>query len=420
MLDLNTLRARYEALKSENLQLDMTRGKPSSSQLDLSLPLLTVLKETDYLSPSAVDCRNYSTPDLLTGLPELKALFAHCFDLQKSHMIIGGNSSLKLMYDVISALMLYPLPENETAWSKLPCVKFLCPSPGYDRHFNICQALGIEMIPVALTGLGPDMDEVERLVSEDDAIKGIWCVPKYSNPTGETYSDEVVSRLVNMKTKAADFRIFWDNAYAVHHLEDNQDQLLDIFSVCEKSNHPNRVFSFASTSKITFAGAGVALIASSKDNYQWLIEKLSNQTIGYDKLNQLRHLHFFGSCVEFTNHMRKHARILKPKFDAVIKVLERELGNDNAFASWTNPKGGYFISLNTKPNLAKQVVKMAENAGVKLTKAGATYPYGDDPFNCNIRIAPSMPNVSEIIKASEVLALCIQITTIEANAYCAV
>ncbi|TNF65464.1 MAG: aminotransferase class I/II-fold pyridoxal phosphate-dependent enzyme [Gammaproteobacteria bacterium] len=419
MADLESLKARYEQFKAQNLALDMTRGKPSQAQLDLSLPLLSILNESDYMSASKVDCRNYSTPNLLAGLPELKALFAECFDLKADNIVLGGNSSLKLMYDVISAMMLHPLPGANTTWSKEK-VKFLCPSPGYDRHFGICQSLGIEMIPVKLTGSGPDMDEVEHLVKNDAAIKGIWCVPKYSNPTGETYSDETVKRLASMKTAANDFRIFWDNAYAVHYLHDEPDHLLDIFSACDDENHPNRVFSFASTSKITFAGGGVALVSSSSENTQWFKEKLSYQTIGYDKLNQLRHLYFIETKDSLLHHMRQHARILKPKFDAVLRVLEKELGTDGAFATWTEPTGGYFISLNTKDGLAKQVVEMASEVGVKLTKAGATYPYGNDLSDANIRIAPSMPTVAEITQASEVLALCIQIVTIQANAHCAV
>ncbi|MCF6764580.1 aminotransferase class I/II-fold pyridoxal phosphate-dependent enzyme [Thiotrichales bacterium 19S3-7] len=420
MADLESLKSRYEALKSQNLALDMTRGKPSQAQLDLSLPLLSILKETDYTTAAGVDCRNYSSPDLLAGLGELKALFAECYDLKEENIILGGNSSLKLMYDVIAAAMLYPLPDADVSWSKASSVKFLCPSPGYDRHFTICEALGIQMIPVKLTGDGPDMDEVEKLVLNDSSIKGIWCVPKYSNPTGEVYSDKVIQRLASMATAAKDFRIFWDNAYAVHYLHDEPAEILDIFSACDQVGHANRVFSFASTSKITFAGGGVALVAAGDENVAWFKQKLSYQTIGYDKLNQLRHLNFLETKAGLLNHMRQHARILKPKFDAVLRVLDKELGNDGQFATWTEPDGGYFISLDTKHGLAKQVVQMANEAGVKLTKAGATYPYGEDPLDANIRIAPSMPTVAEIVQASEVLALCIQIATLQADAHCVV
>ncbi|MCF6768257.1 aminotransferase class I/II-fold pyridoxal phosphate-dependent enzyme [Thiotrichales bacterium 19S11-10] len=417
---IDDLKARYNQIKEENLQLDMTRGKPSNAQLDLSLPLLTILKEEDFCSPSGVDCRNYSAMDLLAGLPELKTLFSECFELTNADMIVGGHSSLKLMYDTISALILHSTPDNLLPWGKQEKIKFLCPAPGYDRHFGICESLGIEMVRVNLTGYGPDMDQVEHLVQSDESIKGIWCVPKYSNPTGETYSDETVKRLASMKTKAEDFRIFWDNAYAVHHLTDEPSELLDIFSACRLANNPNRVYSFASTSKITFASSGVSLVASSQENITWLKKIFSYQLISFDKLNQLRHLKFLETKDAFLNHMRQHMRILKPKFDAVLRTLEKELGTDGAYATWNEPKGGYFISLNTKQNLAKRVVEMAKACGVKLTQAGATYPYGEDPNDTNIRIAPSMPSVAEITKASEVLALCIQIATIEAESHCAV
>lgn len=415
MPNLNELRRQFAQLKNENLNLDMTRGKPSEAQLDLSKPLLSILKEDDYLSPSGVDCRNYSSPDLLTGLPELKQLFADVFELDKDQIIIGGNASLNLMSDIIHYAFQKALPGAKKPWNKNEKIKFICPSPGYDRHFGICEALGIEMLSVPLTGFGPDMDLVEKLVNEDETIKGIWCVPKYSNPTGETYSKDTVKRLVSMKPKADDFRIFWDNAYALHHLSDHQDSLVNILKLATEMNNPNCVFMFASTSKITFAGSGIAFVASNKENVNWIVENLKYQTIGFDKLNQLRHLIFFKTKENVIKHMQHHARILKPKFDAVLKILEKELGTDGQFATWTYPKGGYFISLNTKANLAKKVVSMAETLGVKLTKAGATFPYAKDPLDQNIRIAPSMPTVSDIMKASEALALCIQIATIEAN-----
>lgn len=412
--ELVQLQSRYQSFIDQGLKLDMTRGKPCVDQLNLSDELLNNLNHQDVVV--APDYRNYSTPDLLTGLPEIKRLFADVLGIDSNNIIIGGNSSLNLMYDTIIKTLVHKLPGQEKNWSEQGKIKFLCPTPGYDRHFAICESFGIEMINIPLTGSGPDMDQVEKLVANDSSIKGMWCVPKYSNPTGESYSNAVIKRLASMKTAANDFRIFWDNAYAIHHLDINdQVEILDILSECIDTGNADRVFMFASTSKITYAGAGIALIAANKGNYDWLVQHLKTQTIGHDKINQLRHLKLLQNKDVFMQHMAKHAAILKPKFDIVNEVLSTELGTNGQFAQWHEPKGGYFISFDSKSGLAKKIVKMAQEAGVKLTNAGATYPYGKDPKDCNIRIAPSLPTVSELKIATEVLAVVTKIATLEAN-----
>lgn len=398
------LRARYDALAARRLALDMTRGKPCSEQLDLSLGMLEL---SDHRAADGTDCRNYG---VLEGLPEARRLFADLLEVDPAEVVVGGNSSLALMHDSIVQMLLLGTPDAP-AWQREGPVAFLCPSPGYDRHFAICERFGIRMLPVDMGPHGPDMDAVERLVS-DRAVKGIWCVPRYSNPTGITYADEVVERLAAMETAARDFRIFWDNAYAVHHLVPAPRPLANILRACQRAGHPDRPLIFASTSKVSFAGSGVAVMAASAANIRHALAGLSIQTIGHDKLNQLRHVRFFRDAAGVAAHMAKHAAILKPKFDTVQAVLERELGGTGA-ATWSHPEGGYFISLDTRGGCAAKVVAMAAAAGVKLTAAGATFPYGKDPHDRNIRLAPSLPGLDEIGTAMELVALCVQLATIE-------
>jgi DNA-binding transcriptional MocR family regulator len=408
--DRGTLRAtaarldeRYQACKAQRLALDMTRGKPCREQLDLSLGLLDCLGN-DYRAADGTDCRNYGGLD---GLPEARALFAELLEVEPSEVVVGGNSSLALMHDTIAQALLRGMPGGTAPWRALPAVKFLCPSPGYDRHFAICQHLGIEMLTLDMTPEGPDMDQVERLVAADESIKGIWCVPKYSNPTGITFSPAVVERLAHMRTAAPDFRIFWDNAYAVHHLTDTPDRLSNLPAACKAAGNADRALLFGSTSKVSFAGAGVAVMAASPANVRHLKAGMAIQTIGPDKLNQLRHVRFFRDMAGIEAHMRKHAAILQPKFAAVNEVLTHEMGGSGV-AEWSRPRGGYFISLDTRDGCAKAVVSMAADAGVQLTQAGATFPYGKDPRDRNIRIAPSMPSVADIRRAMELVAVCIQ------------
>lgn len=399
---ISTLDKRYSEFKAQNLKLDMSRGKPCNEQLDLAMDML---KCEDYKALDGTDCRNYG---VLDGLPEAKELFSKILDVEPKEVIVGGNSSLNMMYDTIARAMTFGVYGSEMPWSKLPKVKFLCPSPGYDRHFAICELFGIEMIVIKMNSDGPDMDTIESLVSQDDSIKGIWCVPKYSNPDGITYSDEVVERFAKMKTKAKDFRIFWDNAYAVHHLSEDKDTLKNIMEECKKSGNEDRVFIYGSTSKISFSGAGVAMMAASENNINMIKKQMSIQTIGPDKLNQLRHVKYFQSFDGIENHMKKHAEILKPKFDIVLDIMEKEL-SDKGVATWNKPNGGYFISLNTMEGCAKDIVAMAKEAGVVFTPAGATFPYGKDPLDSNIRIAPTLPPLDELKKAIEILCICVQL-----------
>jgi aspartate/methionine/tyrosine aminotransferase len=410
--ELSILRKKYQEYLQMDLNLDMTRGKPGSEQLDLSSEILDIVDNQDF-GVGSKDYRNYSVPDLLSGIPECKEIFSEMLMVPASQILIGGNSSLNLMYDTIVRAFLHAMPNCATPWGKLSKVKFLCPVPGYDRHFNICQSLGIEMVNIPMTSNGPDMDMVEQLVSSDSSIRGMWCVPKYSNPTGITYSDEVVNRLAKMSTAADDFRIFWDNAYAVHHLNDNHDQLKDIFTVAKRYDNEDRIFMYASTSKITYAGGGVAAIATSGANLEWFLAQMKNQTIGYDKINQLRHVKFFTKCGGVSKLMERHKKILAPKFNEVDKVLSEALGRDGYYANWNNPNGGYFISYDTLPGCAAKIVEMSSEAGVKLTKAGATFPYGIDLDDRNIRIAPSLPSIAEIHKAISILALVTKIVTLE-------
>jgi aspartate/methionine/tyrosine aminotransferase len=400
---------RYGVFQEKNLTLDMTRGKPSPEQLDLAMDMLTGEISREYKTQSGLDCRNYGGLD---GIKEAKELFARYMEVADNEIIVGDSASLKMMHDTIMGAMVYGMVDSDQPWGNLPKVKFLCPSPGYDRHFAVCQYLGIEMITVDMDANGPDMDSVEELVASDNAIKGMWCVPKYSNPTGITYSDEVIDRLASMKTKAIDFKIFCDNAYAVHHLSDSHDHLKNLLSACKNSGNPERVFLYGSTSKISFAGAGVAMMAGSRKNIEFVLSKMQFQTIGPNKLNQLRHVLFFKDVAGIEDHMKKHAAILKPKFDAVLSVLDKELAG-SGIAEWSRPNGGYFISIDTLSGCARDVIKKAAAAGVKLTPAGAAYPYGNDQADRNIRIAPSFPSAADVKTAMELVALCIQLVSID-------
>lgn len=404
--EIEILQKRYNEFKAQNLKLDMTRGKPCAEQLDLSMDMLDIPARDLRKTADGTDCFNYG---VLDGIPEAKALFAEMLDVSTDEIMVGGNSSLNIMYDTIARAMSLGVLGG-TPWSKQERVKFLCPSPGYDRHFAICELFGIEMIIIDMKQDGPDMETVEKLVSEDESIKGIWCVPKYSNPDGITYSDEVVDRFANLKPKAKDFRIFWDNAYCVHHLTDHPDQLKNILKACRDAGNADMVYIFSSTSKISFPGAGVAVMASSSENIKGIKKSLTIQTIGHDKINQLRHAMYFKNLEGINAHMKKHAGILKPKFNIVLEILDEELVG-KGIASWNKPNGGYFISLNTLDNCAKEVAKLAGEAGVALTKAGATFPYGKDPRDRNLRIAPTMPPVAELKKAIEVLAICVQLVS---------
>jgi DNA-binding transcriptional MocR family regulator len=404
-----SLAARYRDFQTLKMNLDMTRGKPCPEQLDLSVGLLDCLNRAEFKASDGSDCRNYGGLD---GLPEAKALFAAYMGVRPEEIIIGGSSSLTLMHDAMSWAVLFGAGKGSTPWAAQRPVKFLCPCPGYDRHFAICEHLGIEMVPVDLRGDGPDMDAVERMAAEDASVKGIWCVPKYSNPTGEVYSDEVVQRLAGMCTKATDFRIFWDNAYCVHHLGTGAAPLADILDACRRAGHPERTFLFGSTSKISFAGSGLAFMAGSTATMEWAKGHLGFQTIGPDKLNQLRHVRFFGDPAGIERHMQRHAAILKPKFDAVQEVLGRELSGKGV-AEWTRPAGGYFTSVDTWDGCARRVIQLAAEAGVKLTPAGSTYPYKRDPRDRNIRIAPSFPPLADIRRAMEVLSVCIEMVSLE-------
>ncbi|MFO7706681.1 MAG: aminotransferase class I/II-fold pyridoxal phosphate-dependent enzyme [Desulfobacterales bacterium] len=399
------LTQRYREFQSRRISLDMTRGKPCPEQLDLSAALLDGLGRNAYAAADGTDCRNYGGLD---GIPEAKRLFANYMGVTTEELIIGGSSSLTLMHDAMTWAMVFGAAEGSPPWGRQGRVAFLCPSPGYDRHFSICEHLGIDMIPVAMRADGPDMDAVEKLAAADAGIKGIWCVPKYSNPTGAVYSDDVVSRLAVMPTRAPDFRIFWDNAYAVHHLGGGPAHLADVATACRKGGQPERVLMFGSTSKISFAGSGIAFMAGSRANMAWARTHLGFQTIGPDKLNQLRHVALFKTLEGILAQMQKHAAILAPKFDAVFDVLERELGG-TGIARWTRPTGGYFISLDTPPGCARRVVQLAAEAGVKFTPAGSTFPLRKDPADANIRIAPSFPAVADIRTAVEVLAVCIRL-----------
>lgn len=408
--ELTALKAEYEKIKGMGLALDMSRGKPGADQLDLSMGMLDVLdSKTALKSENGTDLRNYG---VLDGIPEAKKLMADVIGTKPENVIIYGNSSLNIMYDQVARAEMFGICGN-TPWCKLDKVKFLCPVPGYDRHFAITETFGIEMINIPMTENGPDMDLVEKYVNNDETVKGIWCVPKYSNPQGVVYSDETVRRFAALKPAAADFRIFWDNAYVVHHLyKEDQAQILDILEECKKAGNPDMVFEFCSTSKVSFPGSGIAAVAASKANLEDFRSYMQIQTIGHDKLNQLRHVKFFKNIDGLHEHMRKHAAILRPKFEMVLNTLDRELGG-LGIGEWTKPHGGYFISFDSMEGCAKAIVAKAKEAGVVLTGAGATYPYGKDPKDSNIRIAPSFPTPEDLGKAAEVFVLCVKLTSVE-------
>lgn len=405
-----SLNKEYAEAKAKGLALDMSRGKPSAKQLDVSLGLLdTINSSSDLKALDGTDCRNYG---VLDGIPEAKKLMADMMGTTPDHVIVYGNASLNIMYDQISRAYTHGILGN-TPWCKLDKVKFLCPVPGYDRHFAITERFGIEMINIPMSESGPDMGMVEEYVSKDASVKGIWCVPKYSNPQGYTYSEETVKRMVALKPAAEDFRIFWDNAYVIHDLyDDNKDEIADIISECEKAGNPDMVFEFASTSKVSFPGSGIAALATSANNIADIKKQLTIQTIGHDKLNQLRHVRFFKDINGLKEHMRKHAEFIRPKFEAVESVLEEELGG-LGIGSWTEPKGGYFISFDAMDGCAKAIVAKCKEAGVKLTGAGATFPYGKDPKDSNIRIAPSFPTPEEMKQAADLFVLCVKLVSVE-------
>lgn len=406
------LERQFAEVKAQHLKLDMSRGKPSKAQLELSNEMMDVLNGDSYfLDETGTDCRNYGIMD---GIPEAKRLMGEMSEVSPDHMIIFGNSSLNIMFDTVSRSYTHGVC-GSTPWCRLDKVKFLCPVPGYDRHFRITEFFGIEMINIPMTPEGPDMDLVEQYVNSDPAVKGIWCVPKYSNPQGYSYSDATVLRFARLNPAAEDFRIYWDNAYSIHHLYDEpekQDVILEILDECEKAGHPDMVYKFISTSKVTFPGSGLAALASSKRNLEDISKFMQVQTIGHDKLNQLRHVRFFGNMANMHAHMSRHAAILRPKFEAVENALEKDLGG-LGIASWTNPRGGYFISFDSMDGCAKAIVAKCAEAGVKLTPAGATYPYGKDPKDSNIRIAPSFPTLEELKKAAAVFTLSVRLVSVE-------
>jgi DNA-binding transcriptional MocR family regulator len=402
------IRARFDAFAARGVKLNLTRGKPAAEQLDLSAALLDLPHANDFMAGN-VDCRNYGE---LQGLADLRALLAPVFGVTGDRVILGNNSSLSLMHDAIAFSLLKGTCDSERPWSKEARVAFLCPVPGYDRHFSICQEFGIEMIPVPLTGTGPDMDLVEKLVASDPQIKGMWNIPKYSNPSGTVYAKETIERLAKMPTAACDFRLFWDNAYAVHHLTPARIEIANIDEACARHGNPNRAFIFGSTSKVTFAGAGVGLFAGSKDNVAWYLKRIEKRTIGGDKINQLRHLRLLKNTDGIAALMDRHRAIVAPKFDKVLEIFTEHLGNSGV-AEWTTPKGGYFITLDVAAGCAKQVVKLAKAAGVELTPAGATHPYGNDPDDRTIRIAPTFPAIAEVSQAAEGVVLAVLLAATE-------
>lgn len=409
LVEKAALEKQFEEIKAMNLKLDMSRGKPSAEQLDLSMDILDVLDSKSVIKgENGMDLRNYG---ILDGIPEAKRLMAEMMGCNEKNVIVYGNASLNIMYDQVSRAMVHGICGN-TPWGKLDKVKFLCPVPGYDRHFAITEFFGIEMINIPLYEEGPDMDMVEEYVNNDPAVKGIWCVPKYSNPAGTSYSDETVRRFANLKPAAADFRLFWDNAYCVHHLyAENQVEILDILSECEKAGNPDMVFEFASTSKVTFPGAGVAAMATSENNIADIKKQMTIQTIGHDKINQLRHVLYFKNIDGIKAHMKKHADSMRPKFEMLDELMTAEVAS-RGIGSWVNPAGGYFICFETLEGCAKDVVGKCKEAGVTMTGAGAPFPYGKDPKDNVIRIAPSFPSVEELRKAAEVFVVCVRLASV--------
>lgn len=406
---MEELQERYDKFKENPFQLNLKRGVPGKNQLALSESMLTILTPEDLYQETAADFRNYG---VLTGIPEAKQFFSEVFGITSDEVIVGGNSSLQLMYTVLASKLFLGQPDRNAAWSKEESIKFLCPSPGYDRHFNVTEKLGFELIPIEMTSTGPDMDQVEKLVAEDDSIKGIWCIPTYSNPTGVTYSDEVVERLSKMKTLAQDFVIMWDNAYVVHHIQETKEQVQDILETSKKYGTEKRVWMFCSTSKITFPGAGVAAIGACKENIDWFTEVLSDQTIGFDKINQKRHVKFLKNKEHLLQHMEKHAVLLKPKFDVISELFESYF-NESAMLEWTEPNGGYFVHLTTRDGCASSVVALLADIGVGLTEANAAYPYGTNPRDNSIRLAPTSVSVEEIKAAVKAICLCVELVSLE-------
>ncbi|MEA4888287.1 MAG: aminotransferase class I/II-fold pyridoxal phosphate-dependent enzyme [Clostridiaceae bacterium] len=407
--EIEVLEQRYQTYADQKLNLNMTRGKPCQTQLNLSAGLSTCLDESDFRASDGMDCRNYGG---LEGLPEARSLFAELLNIQASQVMVLGNSSLNLMYDMLVRAMLFPVPGAVRPWSAEEKIRFICPVPGYDRHFFVTQSLGVDMITVPMTPSGPDMDQVERLVASDPMIKGMWSVPVYSNPDGITYSAETCRRLAAMPTAAPDFRIFWDNAYVIHHLDPSQPEgTPEMLSLCAEAGHPDRVFEFASTSKITWAGSGMACLAASPANLAYIRKQMSAQTIGPDKMAQLRHVRFLKDKAGVMALMARHAAILKPKFDLVQEILAAEL-TDTGICHWKNPHGGYFFSLFVLPGTAAETVRLAKACGVEVTPAGSTWPYGRDPQDANIRLAPSFPPTQELEAAVRVLCVCIRLAAL--------
>ncbi len=408
--EVNELKAKYEDAKGKGLKLNMARGLPSAEQLDMEADFFDTLNpKSNFFSEAGIDCRNYGE---LTGIHEARVLMADMMEVSPEEIIVFGNSSLNIMYDTVARSMMFGVL-GSTPWNKLDKVKFLCPVPGYDRHFAITEQFGIEMINIPLNDDGPDMDMVEQYVNNDPAVKGIWCIPKYSNPTGVTYSDEVVKRFAALKPAAEDFRIYWDNAYTIHHLYNGkEDRLLEILSECKKAGNPNMVWKFCSTSKVTFPGSGIAALATSEENLAYVKNIITIQTIGHDKLNQLRHVRYFKNIDGMLEHMKKHAEIVRPKFELVVKRLDEEL-SALEIGKWTNPNGGYFVSFNSLDGCAKKIVGLCKDAGVTLTGAGATYPYKKDPNDSNIRIAPTFPPISELAQALDIFTLCVKLVSAE-------
>ena len=404
------LQAEYEEEKAKGLKLDISRGKPSKAQLDLSMPMMDVLNSTsDLSSEDGTDARNYGG---LEGIAEARKLMGDVMGVDPSQVIVFGNSSLNIMYDCVARSVMFGVM-GSTPWCKLDKVKFLCPVPGYDRHFGITEQFGFEMINIPLLEDGPDMDMVEEYVNNDPAVKGIWCVPLYSNPTGTVYSDEVVKRFANLKPAAEDFRIYWDNAYAIHHLyEEKQGSLLNIIDECAKAGNPDMVYQFCSTSKVTFSGAGIAAMSASPANIADVKSRMKWATIGFDKINQLRHVRFFKDYDGLTEHMKLHANVIRPKFQALLEKLDKELG-ELGIATWTNPLGGYFISFNAREGCAKKIVAKCKEAGLVMTGAGAAFPYGNDPQDSNIRIAPTMPSPEELTIAADLFVTCVKLVSVE-------